>query len=226
LLSPGFQPGLPSSSDITLGPIDIARFLLTGVRPSASLLLQQGSSIAPVATVTTGHAEEDSENSKDPAPEEKSIWPNYVIGLHDTFNRGPMEGLENSPGVSRAPEAPARRLTVIDHIFKQRLTAILDASAPGADRGQSRSQPLFKAATAPRVSNSLESKTDRLIGPKSKMPSPKGSPAPLLDAAPVQTSAASTIARAALFLAGFLFSWPRKLQAGKDHARIDHMAAR
>jgi hypothetical protein len=220
LLSPGFQPGLPSSSDITLGPIDIARFLLTGVRPSASLLLQQGSSIAPVATVTTGHAEEDSENSKDPAAEEKSIWPNYVIGLHDTFNRGPMEGLENSPGVSRAPEAPARRLTVIDHVFEQRLNTIFDASAHGADRA------LFKAATAPQVSNSLESKTDGSIGPESKMPSPKGAPAPVLEAAPVQTSAASTIARATLFLAGFLFSWPRKVQAGNVHARTDHMAAR
>jgi autotransporter-associated beta strand protein len=231
----GFQPGLPSSSDITLGPIDIARFLLTGVRPSASLLLQQGSTIAPVATVTTGRAEEDSENSQDPAPEEKSIWPNYVIGLHDTFNRSPVEALDRLPGVSRTPETPARGLAVMaapesaangkEARSKLRLREIkIRRVEPDPVDGRSRHKRTAVPAEAWAL-NVLNPKTDR-IGPECDIPLPKGSPAHILEAAPLRTGAVSTIARATVFLAGLLLSWPRRIQARTCKARMHELAAR
>jgi fibronectin-binding autotransporter adhesin len=82
---PGFDPDLPDSRDIVSG-VDLVGSLLIGV-PRTDVVISDEDPIL-----------------KEPSTDEKSIWPNFVIGLEDTIENRPVEALEKSTGDPRRPD--------------------------------------------------------------------------------------------------------------------------
>jgi hypothetical protein len=155
--------------------------------------------------------------------------------LEDAIESRTVEGLEKSPGISRAAEAPESRLAVIYHRFKEQFSAILDAfvtrgghlagtsrrqagTTGGPSRNEDKAFPA-EAATDSLAPDALAPKTVLSYGRKCEIPSSDLSPSLITEAASVQTSAPSTMVKATLFLAGLLLFWPRKMHASGDNAR-------
>jgi hypothetical protein len=123
-LLPGFEPGLPATNDLLSGIDDLADSLLTG-RPGADLQPQKGTSIAPVAMVVPGDAGDDPESAPDALTEEQLPWPDFVIGLDDTIDRGPEVVPEKAPDGNGAARAPANWRNFVDQVFERWSPAVL-----------------------------------------------------------------------------------------------------
>jgi autotransporter-associated beta strand protein len=152
LLSLRFEPGLPGRNDIVSG-IDLAGSLLTGVRPTPTLQLQKGTSFATVATVVPGAAGDEHASPTDPSMAQESIWPNFVIGLDDTIHRRPVVAPEKTPGMSKAAEAPQKKLAVLDRTCEPHLSAPDEIVIPVdqlGGRSLPRPRPSFLAMFSPR----------------------------------------------------------------------------
>jgi hypothetical protein len=83
-----------------------------------------------VAGVVIGGASDEKAVPIYPFRDERSIWPNFVIGLDDTIDRRPAVPLEKSPGMSGAAEAIEKSRAVIDQVFEQRLPAARKNEVP------------------------------------------------------------------------------------------------
>jgi autotransporter-associated beta strand protein len=89
-LPPQLEPGPSGRTDIVSGFELFGASLLTGVRPTASLLPQKGPSEAPVGTVVPNGIGNELAIPTDPATDEKSLWPNSMIGLEHRIERRPV----------------------------------------------------------------------------------------------------------------------------------------
>jgi hypothetical protein len=128
LLAPRVEPGLPPSTDLVSG-LDWTSLLLTG-QPTSSLLPQNGTSIAPVAGILSSGVGEGLASVADLLTDENALWPNYVIGLDDTIDDGPVV----APPVV-APEkagdprgnawTPASGRGLVDQVFQCGLPPLL-----------------------------------------------------------------------------------------------------